>query len=72
LFFFNPVFFSHFDLAYFWKKPSSVRFDLSEWKKKSLLCLDLLYIWNKQRSLHFDLIKFKNKQSLIRFDLSIV
>ncbi len=76
-----------FNLAYFWNKLSSLRFNLlSSWKcrlqfalilsivwnKQSLLRFDLSYIWNKQRSLRFNLLKFLNMQSSIRFVLSFI
>jgi hypothetical protein len=50
-------FFFCFDLAYFWNKPSSLRFDFSN-------------LWNKQTSLGFVLLNLWNKQTLLCFDLS--
>ncbi len=73
------------DLAYFWNKPGSFRFDLFKflnkqtslrfdlsnlWNKQSSLRFDLSNLWNKQTSLCFDLSNLWNKQSSLRFDLS--
>jgi hypothetical protein len=62
--------FFHFDLAYFWNKPSSLRFNLFKFlNKQTWLRFDLSNLWNKQSSLHFDLSNLWNKQTLLRFDL---
>ncbi len=44
----------YFDLAYFWNKPNSLRFDHFKFlKKQTLICFDLSIVWNRQSLLRF-------------------
>ncbi len=67
MFYFDPVCFFCCDLAYFWNKPSSLRFDFSNlWNKQT----SLHFVLSNLTSLRFDLSNLWNKQNLLRFDLS--